>query len=106
MYSDQESKLQHDHLTWLSRESVGSQSENTPAHIPGLSMLVILELYHQTTQTVLFCCTEFGQCPLNWNFFVSQTPLHQVGAFAAIFCGILGPGILLMLTRERPISEH
>ncbi|CAH3113367.1 unnamed protein product [Porites lobata] len=35
-----------------------------------------------------------------------MTPLHQAVAFTAIFCGVLGPGVLLMLTREKPISEH
>ena len=38
--------------------------------------------------------------------FFPQTPLHQAVAFTAIFCGVLGPGVLLMLTREKPISEH
>jgi len=35
-----------------------------------------------------------------------QTPVQQLGVFTAIFCGVLGPGILLMLTREKPLSEH
>lgn len=35
-----------------------------------------------------------------------MTTFHQVAAFTAIFCGVLGPGIVLMLTRERPLSEH
>ena len=36
----------------------------------------------------------------------SALELHQAVAFTAIFCGVLGPGVLLMLTREKPISEH
>ncbi|CAH3183419.1 unnamed protein product [Porites lobata] len=43
---------------------------------------------------------------LNFDMFLPQTPLHQAVAFTAIFCGVLGPGVLLMLTREKPISEH
>jgi len=35
-----------------------------------------------------------------------MTTFHQVAAFTAIFCGVLGPGIVLMLTREKPLSEH
>jgi len=37
---------------------------------------------------------------------IKLTPIQEIGAFTAIFCGVLGPGILMMLFREKPLSEH
>ena len=51
------------------------------------------------------CNKEFNWTTFNQSV-IPQTTFHQVAAFTAIFCGVLGPGIVLMLTRERPLSEH